>query len=261
MNEKYVDMLDTIILLAKQAGEEIMTEYQRDHQGSPKADGSPLTVADLKADELITKGLQKNYPSIPIVSEEQSNKRSPESLQNQEFFLVDPLDGTKEFIKKNGEFTVNIALIKNATPILGVVHAPALNETWYGVVGVNAKKENANQETSVLHAKSPNNPNGLVITGSRSHGQTQDMDNWIGERKIAEVILCGSSIKLCRIAEGVVDAYPRLAPTMEWDTAAAHAVLAASGGNIQTLEGEELTYCKDSFRNPFFIATGRDWKE
>ena len=236
------------------AGKAVMAVYEKDFEVDFKEDESPLTEADLKANEIICRELNSLYPEIPILSEE--NKEIPyEARKNwNRFWLVDPVDGTKEFIKKNGEFTVNIALIENGTPILGVVYAPALEDLYTGDLENGAFK---NGESLPLKVNS--NPNeSLTVVASRSHlsQETEDFIEGLKENtKNVETISKGSSLKLCLVAEGAADYYPRLAPTMEWDTAAAHAVcLAACKRVFRHDNNEDLTYNKENLLNPWFIV-------
>lgn len=246
--------LQEIERVAVMAGKAVMAVYEKDFEVDFKEDESPLTEADLKANEIICRELNSLYPEIPILSEE--NKEIPyEARKNwNRFWLVDPVDGTKEFIKKNGEFTVNIALIENGTPILGVVYAPALEDLYTGDLENGAFK---NGESLPLKVNS--NPNeSLTVVASRSHlsQETEDFIEGLKENtKNVETISKGSSLKLCLVAEGAADYYPRLAPTMEWDTAAAHAVcLAACKRVFRHDNNEDLTYNKENLLNPWFIV-------
>ena len=243
-----------IVAIAQKAGMAIMEVYKKDFQVDFKEDESPLTEADIKANEIICNSLSSKYPDIPILSEENKDIPYEERKNWQQFWLVDPVDGTKEFIKKNGEFTVNIALIENGEPTLGVVYAPALNETYYG-----SKSEGAFKDNNKLPIKDNTNPEkSLTVVASRSHLSPETVD-FINDLKQntehVESISKGSSLKLCLVAEGKADYYPRLAPTMEWDTAAAHAICNTAGKKVVRHDnGEELTYNKENLLNPWFVV-------
>lgn len=238
--------------IAIKAGDEIMKIYNKDFNIDYKNDKSPLTEADLKSNEIICKSLKKEYPSIPLISEE--NKEVPYSeRKNWEYYwCIDPIDGTKEFIKKNGEFTVNIALIYKNKPVLGVVYAPALGDIYFAKENEGAYKN---------HQKLPLNVNDtpkekLFVVASKSHlsKETQDFIDNLDTKEIEQVSK-GSSLKLCLVAEGVADIYPRLAPTMEWDTAAADAIVRETGKMTYQFEvNEMLIYNKEKLLNPWFVV-------
>lgn len=247
-------LLDQIIVIARSAGTAILEIYATDFDVSTKSDASPVTAADEKAEAIILRALTAITPGIPVISEEAAAAgRIPDI--DRRFWLVDPLDGTKEFISKNGEFTVNIALIENHQPVLGVVLAPALNRLFAGVVGDGAFIEDATGRRTIRCRQPP--PEGLTVVSSRSHGDAAALDAFLAGRKVAASANAGSSLKLCLIAAGEADMYPRLGRTMEWDIAAGHAVLGAAGGHVKTLDGSELSYGKDGLDNPHFVATGR----
>jgi len=247
--------IDNIIEIAKDAGDKILEIYNKesfDHQ--LKIDNSPLTEADIASHNLITQQLNEITPTIPILSEESSTISWQERKQWDYYWLVDPLDGTKEFIKKNGEFTVNIALIYQHEPVLGVVHAPVLNETWIGEQGKPSKKiENGNTRT--IKVKQHKQGEVYKVVGSRSHAG-DSLNEFLNELGKHEIVSMGSSIKLCLVAEGRAHLYPRLGPTSEWDTAAAHAVVNSAGGEVVNNETKmPLKYnTKDSLLNPYFIV-------
>ncbi|WP_417326785.1 3'(2'),5'-bisphosphate nucleotidase CysQ [Halarcobacter sp.] len=237
--------------IAIEAGNAIMEVYNRDFKVENKEDDSPLTEADIRANEIICNNLNVLYPNIPIMSEE--NKQiSYEIRKNWEYyFCVDPIDGTKEFIKKNGEFTVNIALIHRNTPILGVVYAPALNDMYY-TDGLNSFK---NEKRLPLKTNKTSKEK-LFVVASKSHlsSETQDFINNLDTKEVEQVSK-GSSLKLCMVAEGSADIYPRLASTMEWDTAAADAIVRCSGKMSYHLKTEQpLEYNKKELLNPWFIV-------
>ena len=237
--------------IALKAGEAIMQIYNKDFSVDYKDDKSPLTEADLKSNEIICTNLQKLYPNIPIMSEENKQVSYDTRKDWEYYFCVDPIDGTKEFIKKNGEFTVNIALIQKDTPVLGVVYAPALNELYW------ADGKNSYKNMNKLPLNINQTPKEkLFVVASKSHlsPETQEFIDKLDSKEI-EQISKGSSLKLCMVAEGVADIYPRLAPTMEWDTAAGHAIIRASGKEVyQTGKTEPLQYNKTDLLNPWFIA-------
>lgn len=246
--------LQTLLTIARQAGEAILP-FAAAPESTSKADGSPVTLADLAAHRVIVDALKAHWPGIACVSEEDAAHLSPDTLKQSRFFLVDPLDGTKEFINRNGEFTVNIALVDCGVPVAGVVHAPVLGESWFGAAGHGAwKATSATGAPEALKAGGTGDQAGWVVTGSRSHGDEHAMNAFLAGKRISRLLPAGSSLKFCRIAEGAADLYPRLGPTMEWDTAAGHAVLSAAGGWVTTLDGKPLVYAKADFRNPHFVA-------
>jgi len=248
-----------IVGLAKQAGDSIMQIYQKDFEVEFKGDQSPLTEADKAAHMIIEAGLKDldaiNSTSIPLLSEEGKNTPYEDRKDWEYFWMVDPVDGTKEFIKKNGEFTVNIALIHQGEAVLGVVYAPALAEMYWAKKGEGAFKDGRR-----LPLKTSAQRETYKIVASRSHmsDETKKLIEGIETNKEKELVSIGSSLKICLVAEGEADVYPRIAPTMEWDTAAAHAVILEAGLNIKTYgDGElskQLTYNKENLLNPFFIA-------
>lgn len=234
--------------IARQAGAAIMNIYNGGQLDVEfKEDNSPLTKADQAANDIITAGLHQ-ISSHAIISEE-NNVRSSKSST---YWLVDPLDGTKEFIKRNGEFTVNIALVESGVPILGVVYAPVADIMYWGVRYIGAFKEEASYPsqriTSVYKRKIP------TVVASRSH-RNAELEKFIADIGEHEEITMGSSLKLCLVAEGRVSIYPRFTPTYVWDTAAAHAIVSAAGGHVKEVSGNELTYSlQGNLKNPFFIA-------
>ena len=247
--------VNKIIDVAKMAGNKILEIYNEesfDHQ--LKADNSPLTEADIASHNLITQQLKTITPKIPILSEESSSILWQERKQWECYWLIDPLDGTKEFIKKNGEFTVNIALIYKHEPILGVVHAPVLNETWVGEKGKISKKiEKGIARTIRVKQHKPGEV--YKVVGSRSHAG-DSLNEFLKELEKYELVSMGSSIKFCLVAEGKAHIYPRFGLTSEWDTAAAHAVVNSAGGEVINNETKmPLKYnTKDSLLNPYFIV-------
>jgi 3'(2'), 5'-bisphosphate nucleotidase len=239
--------------IAEAAGHATMQFYGK-VEAVAKADGSPVTAADQAAEDIILPALRALTPDIPVVSEEEASKGPTPEVTGARFWLVDPLDGTKEFISGNGEFTVNIALIENGHPILGVVVIPARGETYAGAGPGTAVLADSTGERSIAVRTPPEA--GLTVVGSRSHGDASAMDQFLAGVPVAEFRPAGSSLKLCLIAKGEADLYPRLGTTMEWDIAAGHAVLAAAGGRVETVDAAPFTYGKKDFRNPHFAAYG-----
>ena len=222
-----------------------------------KDDGSPVTIADQKAEELITKALKEITPDVLIVGEEAASDGYRPDLNDQEYFwLVDPLDGTKEFISGSGDYTVNIALIHNKKPVLGVVYAPVHGELYAASGEGTAIRwmEDSDKERPISVREMPHE--GLTIVSSKSHGKGERLDSFLEHYKIKKRVQRGSSLKMCVIAAGKADMYPRFGLTCEWDTAAAHAILNAAGGFITDMSGKELTYggAGPKFLNPEFVA-------
>lgn len=248
------DLLDGAISAARAAAREIMAVYESTAQSRSKVDGSPVTEADERASAMIASKLAVLMPGCPIVCEE-SCDRPAVAATTERFWLVDPLDGTKEFLERNGEFTINIALIEGGEPAMGVVLAPALGRLFAGVVGGDAFVEEKSSRTRLACRIAP--PDGITVVGSRSHADAQAMNAFLGEKRVAQMLSAGSSLKFCMIAAGEADLYPRLGTTMEWDTAAGHAVVAAAGGRVTRVDGGELSYGKPGLLNPHFVAMGR----
>lgn len=245
-----IGLLDDVKQIARDAGTAIMDVYESDDFNvQQKGDDSPLTKADLAAHKVICEGLRELDTQYPIISEESSDISWGQRKHWTRYWLVDPLDGTKEFIKRNGEFTVNIALIEKGVPIMGVVYAPVLDAMYTGERDMGAM---LNDKPIKVAAKAPAT---LRVVGSRSHPSRETTD-WLDSLgKPYEMVPMGSSLKICLVAEGEADIYPRLGSTCEWDTAAAHAVLSAAGGDIATINGDPLLYNqKDDYLNPHFIA-------
>jgi 3'(2'), 5'-bisphosphate nucleotidase len=247
------DLLAVVRPLAEDAGRATLTFYGDTSGAREKADGSPVTLADEAAEAVILPALRALTPDIPVVSEEEVAQGVGPASVGKRFWLVDPLDGTKEFISRNGEFTVNIALIENGHPVLGVVVAPALGETYAGIEG-QATLSDAAGTRRIVCRQPPSE--GETVVGSRSHGDAAAMDAFLKGRRVAAFRAAGSSLKLCLIARGEADLYPRLGTTMEWDIAAGHAVLVAAGGRVTTIDERDFTYGKPDFRNPHFVACG-----
>jgi 3'(2'), 5'-bisphosphate nucleotidase len=255
--------IEPVLQLARAAGAAIMQVYVQDFAVEHKDDRSPLTAADMAAHHLIVDGLTRLTPEIPVLSEESASVDWSVRRTWRRYWLVDPLDGTREFVKKNGEFTVNIALVEDGIPVFGVVYAPALDELHYGIRGVGAFLCDGASRVPVASRRPADAPQ--HVAASRSH---LDPRSAAAIARMGEVQLLGmgSSLKFCRLAEARLDVYPRFAPTSEWDTAAGQCVLEAAGGAVLTLDGRPLAYNgKESLLNPDFIALGdpqlpwKDW--
>ncbi|RUR27859.1 3'(2'),5'-bisphosphate nucleotidase [Vreelandella andesensis] len=250
-------LLDSVERIAREAGDAIMAVYAREFSVEEKEDKSPLTEADKAAHDIIMRGLQGLSLQLPILSEEDIDGFAGADSDGR-YWLVDPLDGTKEFIKRNGEFTVNIALIEHGKPILGVVTAPALETAYVAAEGLGAFKVEADGQRHVIHvAGQPDANAAWRVVGSRSH-PSPDLAAWLETLGEHEMLPMGSSLKLCLIAEGKADVYPRLGPTCLWDTGAAHAVVLQAGGRVETLVGQPLNYANPSEKlNPYFVVWGQ----
>lgn len=256
-------LCDHLVSLAREAGDAILRIY---HQVDPdityKADDSPLTAADLASHRVIAAGLAELTPEIPLLSEEGADRPYEERRGWQRLWLVDPLDGTKEFIRRNGEFTVNVALLEEGAPMLGVVYAPVLDRTYLGVVGEGAWRQDGEGETKPIRAAGTGDE-GLAVVASRSHSGPE-LAAFLGRLPEHRLVSMGSSLKICLVAEGAADVYPRLGPTMEWDTGAADAVVRAAGGQVLDLAASPLGYNKENLLNPHFIVLGErtvPWRE
>lgn len=250
------DLLAAVEALARRAGREILEVYGTDFAATAKPDASPLTEADLRAHHCIVEGLAALTPQVPVLSEESAEDLAQERRAWPTFWLVDPLDGTKEFVSRNGEFTVNIALVDAHRPVLGVVHIPVSDTTYAGIPGVGAWRE-ANERNRIRIGVRRPAAAPLRVLGSRSHGHP-DLARRIDALGSTTLRAVGSSIKLCLVADGQADLYPRLGPTSEWDIAAGQAVVEAAGGQVVRLpDGLPLRYnTSDSYRNPDFLAYG-----
>ena len=245
-------LLGAAVAACREAGALIMDIYATEFSVRSKDDASPVTVADEKAEVIILRRLAELEPQIPVVAEESVAAGKVPRIDGGRFWIVDPLDGTKEFISRNGEFTVNIALIEGGRPVLGVVYAPALGRLFAGVVGQQAWVEQDGVRTAIACREVPTQ--GLTVVASRSHGDEAALDAFLAGKRVAKRVSAGSSLKLCLVAAGEADLYPRLGRTMEWDIAAGHAVLAAAGGEVVMLDGRALVYGKAGFENPHFVA-------
>lgn len=252
---------DPLTALVARAGAAILAVNRGEMATCGKADGSPVTEADLAADRIIAEGLARLMPQIPALSEERLASAKPPYRSS--FFLIDPLDGTKEFIAGRNEFTVNLALVTDGAPLLGIVGAPALGLIWRGLVGRGAERLMVTGEASTgpaepIHARpAPDRGKPWIVAVSRSHGDSRT-EAFIASRPGAVRQVLGSAVKFCRVAEGGADIYPRLSPTCEWDVAAGHAVLVAAGGKITDSAGHALQFggMRDGFIVPEFIAWG-----
>jgi 3'(2'), 5'-bisphosphate nucleotidase len=254
-------LIDPVVALASEAGQAILEVYASEFDVQAKDDQSPLTQADLASHHIIVEGLNTLTPDLPILSEESGLPGFAERGKWDPYWLIDPLDGTKEFVSRNGEFTVNIALIEDHQPVLGVVHVPVRNTTYAGCQGLGAdKRVDGNEPQPIGVAKTSASP--VRVVGSRSHRGTS-LDRFLEELGNFEMHPTGSSLKFCLVAEGVADVYPRLGPTSEWDTAAAQAVVEQAGGVVLELDGTPLSYNnKPDILNPYFLVAGpmdQDW--
>lgn len=256
MTQNNAELLDAVERIALEAGQAIMQVYARDFSVEEKEDKSPLTEADKAAHDVIVAGLKALPEALPILSEEDIEAFPGPDAQGR-YWLVDPLDGTKEFIKRNDEFTVNIALIEHGKPVLGVVVAPALGVTYLAAQGVGAFKiVKEGERTPIQAAGKPTTNSTWRVVGSRSH-PSPDLATWREQLGEHEMLPMGSSLKLCLVAEGKADAYPRLGPTCLWDTGAAQAVVEQAGGRVETFEGEALNYATPKQHlNPHFVVWG-----
>jgi 3'(2'), 5'-bisphosphate nucleotidase len=253
-------MMDDLALLAlatslaERAGAEIRRIRDRGFQVHHKADRSVVTEADHAAEAIILAGLHAALPGCVVVAEEAS-AGGLISMAAPEFWLVDPLDGTREFANGGDDFAVNIGLVRDASPVLGVVGAPATGMIYGGIVGSGAWRQHDGVRTPI--AVRPVPPEGLTVVASRRHGDQQRLDTLLAGHTVARVVNLGSSLKFCRVAEGAADLYPRFGRTMEWDTLAPQAVLEAAGGCVETLDGAPLRYGKPDWDNPDFVCWGR----
>jgi 3'(2'), 5'-bisphosphate nucleotidase len=254
-------LIAPVLALARKAGARILEVYRQPIEVVTKADASPLTIADLRSHETIVHGLSQLTPAWPILSEESSAVPFATRSGWHAFWLVDPLDGTKEFLKRNDEFTVNIALIEAHVPVFGAVYVPAQNVMYWGGATLGAFRQIGDQPVEVIRV-TRDTPASLRIVGSRSHG-SDALTSALPRLGSHELVQLGSSLKFCSIAEGRADVYPRFGPTSEWDTAAAQAVVEGAGGAVLDTTGRPLRYnTKESLLNPYFVACGdtsRDW--
>lgn len=254
-------LLQRVVEIAAAAGREIMEVYGRSYNIEQKDDRSPLTEADMAAHHVIVAGLAALEPRLPVLSEEEADISHAERARWREYWLVDPLDGTREFIKRNGEFTVNIALIRDHRPVMGVITVPVTGVCYYASAGRGAYRQRPGEAAEPIRARRWDGGR-IVIAGSRSHNDPS-FDRFLEQFDDYEMISMGSSLKSCLVAEGKADVYLRLGPTSEWDTAAAQCVVEEAGGRVLDLELAPLRYnTKESLLNPFFIVCGAgecDW--
>lgn len=260
--------IEELVQLTRDAGAAILSVYERDFEVQEKADTSPLTEADLAAHKVIVAGLARLTPDIPVLSEESSIPPFAERAAWDRYWLIDPLDGTKEFVNRNGEFTVNIALIEAGKPMLGLVGVPVQGKVYVGdVARGQARCIEDDGSSKAINGRDMTRGNGVTVVASRSHGGER-LEGYLDElsasfEQVSRTPM-GSSLKICILAVGEADLYPRLGPTSEWDIGAAHALLSAAGGELWAADGSPMTYnAKDSVLNPEFIAVadGRfDWR-
>ncbi|MFN3492898.1 MAG: 3'(2'),5'-bisphosphate nucleotidase CysQ [Hydrogenophaga sp.] len=260
-------LLEAVSAIVRRAGEAVMSVYGTDFLVHGKSDDSPVTEADRRAEAILTTALQRLLPGVPVIAEEAVAAGEQPALQSGAcFWLVDPVDGTREFVARNGEFTVNVALVEFGQPVLGVVQAPALGLLYAGGPNLGAWCETDAPSGAqglppgrqpVQCRRAP--PGGLTVTASRSHGDDQRQQALLALLgvRVAHTLRVGSSLKFCQIASGQADLYPRLGRTMEWDVAAGQAVLAGAGGRVESLAGLPLRYGKPGWENPDFVAWGQ----
>jgi len=250
-----------VVALSREAGRAILGVYSSSFTVTEKDDASPLTEADLRSQEILARGLRRILPEVPILSEEAEAIPFAKRSRWDWLWIVDPLDGTKEFIKRNGEFTVNVALVHGNRPVLGVVHAPVLDVDYYGCEGHGAFRRQGEEPARPIRVTRPA-ASPVRVVGSRSH-RGSSLDVFLERVGPHQLIAVGSSLKFCMIAEGAADVYPRLGPTSEWDTAAGHCVLEQAGGQVVRLDGQPLAYnARPEILNPHFLAYGDeaiDW--
>lgn len=258
---KCEDILNDVKTLAEEAGHAILKVYETDFEVQQKQDNTPLTKADMAAHHIIEEGLLKLTPDIPVLSEESAHIDYDERKQWNQYWLVDPLDGTKEFVKRNGEFTVNIAYIKDNYPAMGVIYAPVLHLTYYACQGKGAFMQKEGESAKAIHTRKID-PENLVVAGSRSHAGSS-LQRFLTQFDSHEVVSMGSSLKSCLVAQGEADIYPRFGPTSEWDTGAAQCIVEEAGGKLLDLNLERLQYnTKSALLNPHFVVVGDsefDW--
>ncbi len=248
----YTELTEDLCCIAVTAGRETLNYYDGSVKVERKEDNSPVTQADYAAHHIIVDALEEMAPAIPIISEESERHELPEGAEY--FWLVDPLDGTKSFIRGTGEFTINIGLIHRDTPVMGVIYVPVKRELYWGIVGQGAWRKVDDEEVQMIQTRTPDY-DALSVVVSKSHLDPQT-EAFLQDKQVADKVSASSSLKFCRVAEGVADLYPRFGPTMEWDTAAGHAIVVAAGGRVETPEGAPFTYGHADFRNSPFIVWG-----
>ena len=261
MTQDLHHLLLDVVALSRDAGRAILGVYSSSFTVQEKDDASPLTEADLRSQEILASGLRRLRPELPILSEEAEAIPFAKRSRWDWLWIIDPLDGTKEFVQRNGEFTVNVALVHDHRPVLGVVHAPVLETDYYACEGYGAFKSHGGSSAPIHAATRAASP--VRVVGSRSH-RGSSLDGFLERVGPHELVAVGSSLKFCLVAEGSADVYPRLGPTCEWDTAAGQCVLEQAGGQVVDLEGRPLTYnARSELLNPFFLAFADDrvdWK-
>ena len=246
-------LLEPLVEVARRAGSTILSIYATDFDVRRKADRSPVTDADLQAESLIVAALAQLTPQVPVVSEEAASESGPPEVDH-DFWLVDPLDGTREFVRRSGEFTVNIALVQGGRAVLGLIYAPALQRLYAGSVESGSFLEVDGRRRPIACRRVPSE--GLSVVTSRSHEGAGSWEVLLRGRTVAAHVTAGSSLKFGMVAAGDADAYPRTGRTWEWDTAAGHAIVTAAGGRVTDAAGAELRYGKPDFLNPAFVAHG-----
>ena len=251
----YCDLLEQLIPIVRAGADVVMEVYATDFIVFSKMDASPVTEADRRAEAVMLPAVSRLLPAVPVIAEEETAAGRIPTIAER-FWLMDPLDGTREFICRHDEFTVNVALVEKGVPVLGVVFAPALGSLFAGVNGKGAFIEDARGRRTITCRQPPEI--GLTVLKSRYHGCTQEFETFLAGLNVASITGAGSSLKLCLIAAGKADVYPRFGHTMEWDTAAGHAILLAAGGRVVDSVGNPLLYGKPGFDNPNFIAWGLD---
>lgn len=251
--------IEFLCCLSREAGGRILRHYHEGVEVAAKADQSPLTAADRDSHDVIVAGLRDRWPQWPVLSEEGADVPYEQRCEREVFWLVDPLDGTKEFLKRNGEFTVNIALVVGVEPVFGVVYAPVPRILYLGGPGCGAHRQTGDGSREPIRCRGPSPSTPLTVVGSRSHGSPETAE-FLEKLEVRELIAVGSSLKFCRVAEGSADLYPRLGPTMEWDTAAGQAVVVGAGGTVVDLQGHPLRYNKQQLRNAPFLVSGGPWR-
>lgn len=251
------ELLPAVETIIREAGAKVMAVYATDFDTYTKDDSSPVTEADTAAEAIIAPALEKLLPGVPVVAEEAASAGRIPTVGDDPFWLVDPVDGTKEFLNRNGEFTVNIALIVDRKPVLGAVFAPALDKLYIGSKETGATLQVGDEAAGKITVRDEPE-DGITIVASRRHGDPALLEKFLAGRTLKETRNAGSSLKFCLVAEGAADLYPRFGPTCEWDVAAGHAVLEAAGGKVTLEDGETpFTYAKRAdFLNPHFIAWG-----
>jgi 3'(2'), 5'-bisphosphate nucleotidase len=255
LSGNHEETLKQLVDISRRAGLTTLEWYDGDMGITQKSDESPLTKADLASHQLIHDELTRSWPDIPVLSEESAEIPWETRRAWQQYWLVDPLDGTKEFINRNGEFTVNIALIQNHQPVMGIVHVPVTDTSYFGALDTGAWCQHGSANAAAIRVRRPA-ADPAVIVGSRSHANPE-LTSQLSKLGAHELISMGSSLKFCRVAEGLADFYPRVGPTSEWDTAAAQAVVEAAGGQVVKIDGSPLAYNrKEIYLNPHFFVIG-----